>query len=461
MRENLNESREQRNCKVFRWHEKRMWFLSRLPHRWGLKSNPTASPTYLICQSEFDGNGIFNILIRDFYPKMNFAQRQPIQWKRTQPATPSVIRTGEMTKFETSNSFFTSSTTLFSHPSPSPPPLYSMERKIKKPLMEKKRRARMNLCFDKLKELLLQSDVQQTSKLEKADVLEKTVAYLTKLQQDNARLMQQMHQISNTDSGKAYQMGVEQGFSACMAATSETLQQMPIPNRQMFQKGLVNRFGMFMSNTNRASNSAPSIHQPTTCQKSPPNERLPAHPVFPTNTLFNGLPCPSKRHVEQLLPIPSLTKSEPVAVMPQLPSMTPFMSEASFNSAFYPIVGMAAQQPSGLFPFQTAGRPNPSLSQVSSHSGVEHTDTEDCVVDVENCDNSNVNSSTLGQKSASGESKGATTTDDSGISSPPVDEGSISPPASEKAVKRSAEPVNDPDCKRPRHVWKPYDETTM
>lgn len=28
--------------------------------------------------------------------------------------------------------------------------------------MEKKRRARMNLCFDKLKELLLQSDIQQT-----------------------------------------------------------------------------------------------------------------------------------------------------------------------------------------------------------------------------------------------------------------------------------------------------------
>ncbi|KAI1720078.1 helix-loop-helix DNA-binding domain-containing protein [Ditylenchus destructor] len=392
---------------------------------------------------------------------MNFAQRQPIQWKRTQPATPSVIRTGEMTKFENSNSYFTSSTALFSHPSSSPPPLYSMERKIKKPLMEKKRRARMNLCFDKLKELLLQSDIQQTSKLEKADVLEKTVVYLTKLQQDNARLMQQMHQITNTDSGKAYQMGVEQGFSACMAATSETLQQMPMPNRQMLQKGLVNRFGMFMSHTNRPPNSSPSIHQLTTCQKSPPIERLPAPSVFPTNTPFNGLPCPSKRQLEQHLPLPSINKSDSVAVMPQLPSMTPFMSEASFNSTFCPVLGIGTQQPSGIFPFQAASRPNPTLSQLSSHSAVEHTDTEDCVVDVENCDNSNLTSSTLGQKSASGESKGVSVTDDSGISSPPVDEGSISPPASEKAEKRPAEPVIDPNCKRSRHVWKPYDETTM
>ena len=31
----------------------------------------------------------------------------------------------------------------------------------KKPLMEKKRRARINACFDRLKELLLHSEMQQ------------------------------------------------------------------------------------------------------------------------------------------------------------------------------------------------------------------------------------------------------------------------------------------------------------
>lgn len=60
-------------------------------------------------------------------------------------------------------------------------------RKIRKPLMEKKRRARINDSLEKLKQILLKNTVAIThgsrpTKLEKADILEMTVRYLQILQ---------------------------------------------------------------------------------------------------------------------------------------------------------------------------------------------------------------------------------------------------------------------------------------
>ena len=57
-------------------------------------------------------------------------------------------------------------------------------RKVMKPLLERKRRARINKCLDELKELMvhaLQHEGESISKLEKADVLELTVRHLQKL----------------------------------------------------------------------------------------------------------------------------------------------------------------------------------------------------------------------------------------------------------------------------------------
>ncbi|CAG5045369.1 unnamed protein product [Parnassius apollo] len=58
-------------------------------------------------------------------------------------------------------------------------------RKTNKPIMEKKRRARINHCLNELKELLTDSmdkDPVRHSKLEKADILEMTVKHLQTLQ---------------------------------------------------------------------------------------------------------------------------------------------------------------------------------------------------------------------------------------------------------------------------------------
>lgn len=57
-------------------------------------------------------------------------------------------------------------------------------RHMIKPLLERKRRARINKCLDELKDLMvsaLQKDGESITKLEKADVLELTVRHLRKL----------------------------------------------------------------------------------------------------------------------------------------------------------------------------------------------------------------------------------------------------------------------------------------
>ena len=61
-------------------------------------------------------------------------------------------------------------------------------RKVMKPLLERKRRARINKCLDSLKDLMvsaLQTEGESITKLEKADVLELTVKHLSKLKQRN------------------------------------------------------------------------------------------------------------------------------------------------------------------------------------------------------------------------------------------------------------------------------------
>lgn len=77
----------------------------------------------------------------------------------------------------------------------------ALERKSNKPIMEKKRRARINHCLNQLKSLILETDNERSrhSKLEKADILEMTVRYLQTirayhLQLHHLQLQQQQQQ---------------------------------------------------------------------------------------------------------------------------------------------------------------------------------------------------------------------------------------------------------------------------
>lgn len=68
----------------------------------------------------------------------------------------------------------------------------ALERKSNKPIMEKKRRARINHCLNQLKSLILEADNERSrhSKLEKADILEMTVRYLQTLRAYHVHLQQ-------------------------------------------------------------------------------------------------------------------------------------------------------------------------------------------------------------------------------------------------------------------------------
>ncbi|XP_022203298.2 mucin-5AC-like [Nilaparvata lugens] len=67
----------------------------------------------------------------------------------------------------------------------------SADRRTNKPIMEKKRRARINNCLNELKALILdamQKDPARHSKLEKADILEMTVKHLETIQRQQSTM---------------------------------------------------------------------------------------------------------------------------------------------------------------------------------------------------------------------------------------------------------------------------------
>merc|ERR1712038_660005 len=92
-------------------------------------------------------------------------------------------------------------------------------RKVMKPLLERKRRARINSCLDELKDLMmfaLQSEGESISKLEKADVLELTVKHPRKLKR------QQMLAVNpglDMDRYKAGYTTCATEVSRCLAST--------------------------------------------------------------------------------------------------------------------------------------------------------------------------------------------------------------------------------------------------
>lgn len=93
-------------------------------------------------------------------------------------------------------------------------------RKVMKPMLERKRRARINRCLDELKELMvgaLQAEGENVSKLEKADILELTVRHLRRLRREH-RLA--ASPVTDADRFRA-------GFTRCAAEVSRCLAATP------------------------------------------------------------------------------------------------------------------------------------------------------------------------------------------------------------------------------------------
>jgi len=90
-------------------------------------------------------------------------------------------------------------------------------RKVMKPMLERKRRARINKCLDELKDLMvnaMQNEGEDVAKMEKADVLEVTVNHLKKLRQ---RGQLSMKSLPNC------QEKYREGYTSCASEVSRCL----------------------------------------------------------------------------------------------------------------------------------------------------------------------------------------------------------------------------------------------
>ncbi|KAK0078311.1 hypothetical protein PV325_002689 [Microctonus aethiopoides] len=100
-------------------------------------------------------------------------------------------------------------------------------KKITKPLLERKRRARINRCLEELKNLMMEafeSEGENISKLEKADILELTVRHLQRLQEAGSpSLSSNARNNADGTSEKRWQLG----FGHCATEACRYLASLP------------------------------------------------------------------------------------------------------------------------------------------------------------------------------------------------------------------------------------------
>uniref|UniRef100_A0A8C5N6R6 Hairy-related 6 n=2 Tax=Gouania willdenowi TaxID=441366 RepID=A0A8C5N6R6_GOUWI len=154
---------------------------------------------------------------------------------------------------------------------PDKPKTASEHRKSSKPIMEKRRRARINESLGQLKTLILDAlkkDSSRHSKLEKADILEMTVKHLRNLQRA------QMTAALNTDPtvlGK-----YRAGFSECMNEVTRFLSTCEGVNTEVRTR-LLGHLANCMTQINAMNYPSQHQHQH---QHQLPTAAGPTHPPF-------------------------------------------------------------------------------------------------------------------------------------------------------------------------------------
>ncbi|KAM4741109.1 transcription factor HES-5-like [Anableps anableps] len=115
----------------------------------------------------------------------------------------------------------------------------TLNHKLRKPLVEKLRRERINSSIEQLKSLLGPEFLKQQpdSKLEKADILEMTVCFLRRLQHQQLK-----H--PNVDTG-----AVDQGYSRCVQEVVHFLSKDDLKTQS--QRRLLNHFNKLQSSSGR------------------------------------------------------------------------------------------------------------------------------------------------------------------------------------------------------------------
>ena len=132
---------------------------------------------------------------------------------------------------------------------------------LRKPLVEKLRRERINSSIEQLKSLLGPEILKQQadSKLEKADILEMTVCFLTRLQQ---------HQPVNSAP-------IDQGYSRCVQEVVHFLSKEKVMSQSQSQ--LLNHFNKLQSSSDKSLREADFSPLSSTVQTSITKEKSPVN----------------------------------------------------------------------------------------------------------------------------------------------------------------------------------------
>merc|ERR1711973_736725 len=122
------------------------------------------------------------------------------------------------------------------HQQPEPAPMSRTHqyRKVMKPLLERKRRARINKCLDEIKDILVESmqmEGESVTKLEKADVLELTLKHLQKLKAQQRLVPKPAPARSQADIAQNF----SQGYKACVNQVSQFLTSLETRNDTIAQ----------------------------------------------------------------------------------------------------------------------------------------------------------------------------------------------------------------------------------
>ncbi|XP_034537590.1 transcription factor HES-5-like [Notolabrus celidotus] len=138
----------------------------------------------------------------------------------------------------------------------------TLTHKLRKPLVEKLRRERINSSIEQLKSLLGPEFLKQEpdSKLEKADILEMTVCVLRRLQQQN--------QAVNSAA-------VNQGYSKCVQEATHFLSREQVNMKS--QRRLLNHFNKLQSSSEKNRREADFSPLSSTVQTSISKEKSPVN----------------------------------------------------------------------------------------------------------------------------------------------------------------------------------------
>lgn len=145
-----------------------------------------------------------------------------------------------------------------------------------KPMLERKRRARINRCLDELKELMvtaLQSEGENVSKLEKADILELTVRHLHKLRRQQ-RLS--TNPVIDADRFRA-------GYTHCANEVSRCLASIPGVDVGLGTK-LMTHLGHRLNEMDKVSPLMIQVTSPYTPPGTPTPEGIYPMPLTPASS---------------------------------------------------------------------------------------------------------------------------------------------------------------------------------